>query len=95
MSTHSTIGVKGFSRRCYINFDGGPAASLPMLRAFYNTIEKVDELLALGNLRTLGPSIETTEAYHRDCGEHLQFCKKELMQWNYYFYPETGTWDCF
>ena len=54
MSTHARIrmilpfGEK--SKAIYVHWDGYPSHIMPILETYYNTPEKVEELLKLGNL---------------------------------------------
>ena len=92
MATRSTLRMRLPSGECskvsYCHWDGQPSNMLPLLNENYNTIEKVKELLALGNLSYLAkrvkpdegeehsfekPSPDVTVAYHRDRGENLSF----------------------
>lgn len=83
MSTRSRIARKlenGDYRSIYCHWDGYPEHHLPILTKYYNTIEKIDALLDLGDISVLAPSIgdqnsfdnrieNTVLAYHRDRGE--------------------------
>jgi len=89
MSTRSRIGIlnpDGSTRTIYCHSDGYPEHQLPILTQHYSTVEKVAELLKLGDISVLGertaPSPEeehtfrgrvkdVTVAYHRDCGEPM------------------------
>lgn len=86
MSTHAAILTKtdtGYSG-IYLHFDGYPSHALKTLESFYNTQDKVDELIALGDLSYLAervkpdagerhsfskPLVDVTLAYRRDRGE--------------------------
>ena len=60
MSTRSTVGAvqrDGRIKAIYVHFDGYPAGVGHKLKTFYNTAEKVGELLNLGDLSILGESI--------------------------------------
>lgn len=84
MSTRSYIGKKlsdGQVKYIYCHFDGYPSHNCVILKEHYNTEEKVDQLLELGDLSSLGEEIgekqdfDSTEnkrwcmAYGRDRGE--------------------------
>lgn len=89
MSTRSAIGIKnekGQIKAVYCHNDGYPEHNGRILVSHYNTIEKVKELLALGDLSSLGERVnpnkyeehsfdnrvrDITVAYHRDRGEGL------------------------
>lgn len=56
MSTRSRIGIlnpNGTTDTIYCHSDGYPEYQMPILTEHYNTIEKVKELLALGDLSIL------------------------------------------
>ena len=92
MSTRSYIGElykDGSVLFVYCHFDGYPKHHLPILNEYYDTHEKVQELLALGRISVLAPRVapNTNEshsfdnpvkdvviAYHRDRGEELETC---------------------
>lgn len=55
----------------YCHWDGYPDHHLPLLEGKYTTHGDVDDLLALGDLSTLGETPGKCEAFHRDRGEEL------------------------
>lgn len=60
MSTRCLIGkvnYDGTITTVYCHNSGDPASKLPVLTEHYSSPEKVDELLALGNLSILAPEI--------------------------------------
>jgi hypothetical protein len=84
MSTRSIISVKVGEevRTIYCHFDGYPGHHLPILKKKYDTQEKAEALVALGDLSSLDKSPERPEghsyenqikgycvAYGRDRGE--------------------------
>lgn len=84
MSTRSYIASLDSHRAIYCHWDGYPSHMLPLLEEFYNTPEKVEELIDLGSLSYLDervkpnkgeehsfqkPADGVTVAYHRDRGE--------------------------
>ena len=89
MATRSSIGIKnekGEIRSVYCHYDGYPEWVGKVLVEHYDTTEKVEELLSLGALSSLGervkpneneehsyenPVRDVTVAYHRDRGEEL------------------------
>ena len=88
MATRSNIAYKtpeGKIRSVYCHWDGYPEHNGEILRKFYTTQDKIEALVALGSLSTLGAEIgekvdfddrstqkdEWTLAYHRDRGEEL------------------------
>jgi hypothetical protein len=89
MSTRSTISIqteKGI-KSIYCHSDGHPSHHMPILTEHYNTQEKVEALMELGDLSVLAESIECPEehsfnnnikgycvAYGRDRGEENTQC---------------------
>jgi hypothetical protein len=89
MSTRSTISIQtpeGDIRTIYCHYDGYFSHNGALLHTHYNTQEKVEELIALGDLSSLcekltpdptsphsfdAPQEDVTVAYHRDRGEEL------------------------
>ena len=70
MSTRSYITRKyddGKVRRIYCHFDGYPQGVGRMLYEFYDDADKVDQLLALGDLSSLGPEIGDGSQDEYDC----------------------------
>ena len=60
MATRSLIGKVNPNNTVdfiYCHWDGNPDHNGEILKQYYNTPEKVDELLALGDLSVLGPEI--------------------------------------
>lgn len=107
MSTNSSIGIKrrdGSETRIYCHWDGYIAHAGVILQLAYNTAEKVEALLALGDLSSLGfypdrvPADRVDElsegccvAYHRDRGE--EFCQSSGRQeFNYTFDEAAALW---
>lgn len=69
MSTRSRIGIEredGTVESIYCHFDGYPAHVGKMLLEHYQDGEKIEELLKLGNISSLGAEISEVDAYHRD-----------------------------
>lgn len=86
MATRSFIGKlnsDGSVNGIYCHFDGYPEHTGKILQNHYVTAEKVDTLLALGSLSSIGPEIgekrdfadnndRFCKAYHRDRGEDFE-----------------------
>jgi len=81
----------------YLHYDGYPSYALEMLKEHYNSQEKADALVALGNLSVLNPSIECPEghsfetpvkgytiAYHRDRGEEWSRTQPSRTDYSYF-----------
>jgi hypothetical protein len=72
MATRSRIAIEnqdGSVISVYCHWDGHIETNGVILNNNYNTKEKVEELIALGNLSSLDKTLETTVAYARDRGE--------------------------
>ena len=54
----------------YCHWDGHIETNGKILFENYDR-EKTEQLIALGNISSLGKTIETTDAYHRDQGDDL------------------------
>ena len=81
MSTRSTIEIQrkdGSRQRIYAHWNGYLA-------------EKVEELIALGNISFLGDTPDDSVAYHRDGYEDLKFWEND-EEYNYSFNEKTGIW---
>ena len=91
MSTRSRIGMEmpnGEVRSIYCHYDGYPSGVGAMLKEHYTNPEKLESLIALGDISILGqfvsvnipgvvhtfenPNDGVTVAYHRDRGEAFQ-----------------------
>jgi hypothetical protein len=75
MATRSRIAIEnqdGTVDSIYCHFDGYISGVGKTLFEHYDQ-EKLEKLLELGDISTLGKSTEDTEAYHRDRGEDLHF----------------------
>lgn len=74
MSTNAAIGIKdtdGKVRAITVHWDGYPGHTGVILGGWYRSQEKIEALLALGNLRCLDRELADCESYHRDRGEAL------------------------
>jgi len=60
----------------YCHYDGHPALQLPKLRA-YTTERSVRDLIALGDLSSLGSSLRSSVSYHRDRDQPLRIAHYE------------------
>lgn len=97
MSTRSRIGIKrkdGSVESIYCHWDGYLEYNGKVLLENYKDINKINELLDLGNISSLGSTIDSTNAYMRDRGETGQEKKahKDLAEFNAYMYD---TWEEF
>ena len=99
MGTKANIGIidsNGQIRRIYCHYDGYPAWTGRILAENYNTTEKVEALISLGNLSTLDTTLETCSAYHRDRGEPLEIMKgyafRAEVDYVYLWDPSRNEW---
>lgn len=109
MITRALIGIKqkdGSVLAIYLQHDGYPAGAGVILGGWYNTKEKIEELLSLGELISIDTTPETCVAYHRDLGEELnqasqygdtrEFIRKGFSYWDaefcYLFDPGIDRW---
>jgi hypothetical protein len=77
MSTHSFIGKQnqdGSIRAIYCHFDGYPKHVGKMLKEHYTTDSKVDELLDLGDLSSLGENPAPDPNWHHSFDGARQPC---------------------
>ena len=73
MSTRSRIAIEtesGTVKSIYCHFDGYVSGVGKILYNHYDK-EKLEKLIELGDISSLGESTENTVAYHRDRGEDL------------------------
>lgn len=108
MSTNATIAIQrknGTRTAIYLHWDGYIEAAGATLQLAYNTAEKVEELLKLGDLSILGYYTEPTEethdfenpqpqicvAYHRDRGESFRQ-SDGVREYNYIFDERDACW---
>jgi len=97
MATRSTItlSTKDSYKSIYCHFDGYTSRNGTILTKHYNTQDKVEKLIALGSLSSLGeriapsanekhtwkiPTQGVTVAYHRDRGDELVINKYQTLQ---------------
>ena len=80
MSTRSRIAIEnqnGSVTSIYCHFDGYISGVGKLLKEYYTTQAKVEELIELGDISSLDESTEDTIAYHRDRNEDL--CKTSYL----------------
>ena len=97
MSTHATIAIErnnGTRTAIYLHFDGYIEGAGTTLQLAYNTADKVEKLLELGDLSVLGYCLEGEKgctAYHRDEGEELK--QSDMRnEYNYTFNEYDACW---
>ena len=74
MATRSRIAIEkqdGTVTSIYCHFDGYISGNGETLQTNYSNREKVEQLIALGDISSLESDIDETIAYHRDRGEDL------------------------
>ena len=99
MATRSNIAYRNTEGKIisvYSHWDGYPEHNGELLRRFYNTQDKVEALVALGSISSLGQDIGKqvdfdnrdthtdtgTIAYHRDRGEELSIAEyDDIPSW--------------
>lgn len=107
MSTNATIAINrkdGSRTAIYLHYDGYIEGAGTTLQLAFNTADKVEELLKLGNLSVLHYDLEPTEehdfehpqrgvciAYHRDRGEEFRQSDSE-QEYNYTFDEAEACW---
>lgn len=103
MSTRSNIAVKvkrpelngGYAyKQIYVHFDGDVSALGRTLYEDYNTQEKVEELVNMGDASAIGSTLADCIFYCRDRGEELHFEGLDTPQRdNQYLYIfKDGGW---
>lgn len=94
MSTRAKIAIRrkdGSFQGIYCHFDGYLNYTGEILEKFYDTTEKVEKLISLGNLAKLGFKPADCFAYCRDGGEDLKFWTNE-EQFNYTYVEDLHRW---
>lgn len=84
MTTRSTIGIENgdvTTTYIYCHCDGYLDYNGKMLIEHYNTKERVEALVALGDLSSLDENLSACIAYHRDRGEKF---RQEKISSSYY-----------
>lgn len=74
MSTRSRIGIEnqdGTTTSIYCHFDGYISGVGKLLKEYYTTQAKVEALIELGDISSLGMTPSSTTAYHRDRNEEF------------------------
>ena len=111
MATRSTIGIRhedGSVTKICCHWDGYIEWNGAILQKYYNTADKVEKLLTLGNLSSLGPEIGpddpkawdiNTESDHRLCRTYTsrgekwaQASPSQMEEYNYLFDESEGAW---
>jgi hypothetical protein len=90
MSTNARIIVKTGSvfKSSYVHYDGDRI--LPVLRKYYNTPEKAQELIELGNLSSLGEKVAPDEGvlhtFNKPCpGVTVAYNRDRREKYNSYY----------
>jgi hypothetical protein len=94
MSTRSNIRIirkDGSRTGIYCHSDGYIEYNGMMLQLFYNTKEKVEELLKEGDLSSLAPTIEDTLSYVKWRNEEFRQSWQD-EEFNYTFIERLGVW---
>lgn len=105
MSTRSRVGIQhenGFIESIYVHYDGSPDSRLPLLKEYYNSPERVKELIGMGNASSIERNLEKSVFYVRDRGESMEHNEaivhddlNSFIQDDYeeYAYIYLQTWD--
>ena len=94
MSTNATIRIKredGTKKALYLHHDGYVESAGVILQMFYNTPEKIEELLNMGDCSSLESTIEKSTFFNRDRGEKLYNHDYE-EEYEYTFYEDEMVW---
>lgn len=92
MATRSYIGIlneDGSVQYVYCHFNGSPDSVGATLFKYYNTSEKVRELISNGGISVLGDSLDSTCFYHRDKDGNWENEKPMTAGCSYYFGKEV------
>lgn len=110
MSTRSTIAIRredGTMKKIYCHSDGYIEWNGSILQKYYSTADKVEKLLALGNLSTLGPEIKPDDPHDWDLSNHdSRFCRTytsrgealeyldpgQMEEYNYLYDESEAAW---
>jgi hypothetical protein len=110
MSTRSYIGVSGPEgpnptvKFIYCHFDGYPEGVGMTLAKHFDTPFKVDKLIELGDISSLGETLDETVSYRRDLKRNDGNDAATVPLRNYiadrdvafkYLYTEEGEWKCY
>ena len=99
MATRSTISIEtsaSIYKSIYCHHDGYLDYNGKILKEHYNTAEKVNALIDLGDISSLGEDLEKTVAYHRDRKEPMHIDSVSFLgdinaqDYNYLF--KDGVW---
>jgi len=77
MATRSFIGIRNSDDSVdyiYCHFDGYPSHNGAILTEYYNTLDKVKELLALGDLSILAPEIGEKQDFNDRSTHNNNWC---------------------
>lgn len=109
MATRSTISIlekNGTVKTIYCNWDGYLSHNGEFLKQYYNTADKVNELISNGSMSSLRENIEKSVFYHRDRNEDLvinefdsletyhKYLEKNTEKFNYLFVYPLNKWFC-
>jgi hypothetical protein len=110
MATRSYIGISGPEgpnptvKFIYCHHDGYPEHVGMMLAKHFDTPFKVDNLLELGDVSSLGETLDETVSYRRDLKRNDGNDAATVPLRNYiadrdvaykYLYTEEGEWKCY
>ena len=96
MSTRSTIAKlteNGQIEKIYCHWDGYLENNGKILKNFYDSSEKVDELLKNGDLSSLGKSLNECVFYARDRQEDITKCSARIIDFDVYQKDHTEEFN--
>jgi hypothetical protein len=110
MGTRSVIGIVNKQDKTitsvYCHWDGYPEHHLTILKNFYNTEEKVRELISYGDMSELDTTLNTCVFYHRDRKESKEDTMptqySSVISWKhayrqnvdyFYLFTEDDVWE--
>jgi hypothetical protein len=91
MGTRSNIGIlnqDGIVDYIYCHYDGYIDHNGKTLNEYYNTEEKVRELISLGDMNALTETIDSSIFYKRDKGEILKIYKTSYVDYTKEYFEE-------
>jgi len=99
MSTRSTISIETPEgiRYIYCHFDGSLEHVGSILKEHYNTPEKINALINLGDISSLGKDLDRTVAYHLDrkepCWIQTVSFLGDISAQDYNYLFKDGVWS--
>ena len=101
MATHALIALRSHSsfHAAYLHFDGSPEKLGPILKAHFNTVEKIRELIQLGAIKSIAQDGEKTllddNVGRMEADTDKKLCSKAKEFWAQYVFvyePALKNW---